>query len=858
MSFENSGNLSKPGAISGLQSSEILDFSVNVNPLGYPPELSKTVASALDNILHYPERSCASLCEIAADALRVKPSQIIAGNGSAEILNAITRAFKTRKAILPVPCCRSYKTACELAEILVEDFILSPGQNFQIDFSALSKRIKSNELVIVGRPANPTGAGFDSRDLIALANAKPEALFVVDEAFIEFVPASQCRSLVAEKLPENIIVLRSMSKFYAIPGLRLGLAITADSIAKKIRAQIPPCSVNSIAQSVGKTLFDLSDYNNKSRETVLKNRAELAGKLEHTNQLLVFPSQGNFLLCELQNSKINALELREKLLQNHRILICDCDIYTGLDEYYFRVAVRNRFENARLIEALKTELNCVNAPAIKIVKPTPAIMFQGTSSNAGKSVLAAGFCRILLQDGVRVAPFKAQNLSLNSFVTPSGKEMGRAQVTQAQACKIDPDFRMNPLLLKPDSATGCQVILNGYPVSDMQTEKYFDYKKYAFEEVCKSYDSLALEYDAIVLEGAGSPAEINLMQHDIVNMKMAQYAKSPVLLVGDIDRGGVFASFVGTMQIFNFYQRNLVAGFVINRFRGDSSQLAPAINYTQELTAKPTFGVIPFIKKLGLPEEDSVEFKSQIGVVKKTDAPIDIAVVDLPHISNFTDFDPLAGEPDVSLRVVNNAAKLGNPDVIILPGSKNTIVDFKALKSSQLADAILKLSRTSSVEIVGICGGLQMLGHSINDENPLDSDASISQALMLLDIHTKMQNSKTLMQTKAKHLATKCDVTGYEIHHGLTSGNSKPAVMSRDKIIGYQNENGLVWGTYLHGIFDADLFRRCWLDEIRKRKNLAPLSEIQFVYEIETALDNLADVMRQNMQIGKIYQAMNL
>lgn len=311
--------------------------------------------------------------------------------------------------------------------------------------------------------------------------------------------------------------------------------------------------------------------------------------------------------------------------------------------------------------------------------PTPALMLQGTSSNAGKSILTAAFCRILLQDGYRVAPFKAQNMALNSHVTADGLELGRAQAVQAAACRLDVDVRMNPVLLKPNSDTGSQVVVMGRPVGNMRVREYMAYKPVAFDAARAAYDSLAADVDVMVLEGAGSPAEVNLKAHDIVNMAMARHAEAKVLLVGDIDRGGVFASLVGTMELLDPWERDLVAGFVLNKFRGDATLLSPAYDVVTGRTGKPFLGVVPWLHDLGLPDEDSVSFRETLAG-RAPDVPagggmLDIVLVDLPHISNFTDLDALRREPDVAVRVVRSPEQLGSPDAIILPGSKNTLGD---------------------------------------------------------------------------------------------------------------------------------------------------------------------------------------
>jgi cobyric acid synthase CobQ len=486
-------------------------------------------------------------------------------------------------------------------------------------------------------------------------------------------------------------------------------------------------------------------------------------------------------------------------------------------------------------------------------------MIQGTASNAGKSVLNAAFCRILLQDGLKVAPFKAQNMSLNSFVTRDGGEMGRAQVTQAQACRIEPDVRMNPVLLKPNSHTGSQIILEGKPIGNMDAKHYFEYKKLAAEKVHHCYDSLAAEYDAVILEGAGSPAEVNLKKHDIVNMKMARYAQAPVLLAGDIDRGGLFAAFIGTMQTLNHWERELVAGFLINRFRGDASLLGDAMAITRTYTGKPTLGVIPFIRQLNLPEEDSVTFKNSIHAsTPPTHEHVSIMVIDLPHISNFTDLDALAAEPDVFLQVIDCPQPQYQPDAVIIPGSKNVIHDLDFLKKTGLADWVVQLAENSQAQIIGICGGFQMLGKTIYDPFAVESSFQSAQGLSLLNLSTTLAKEKTLTRTTAHHDLSGCSVTGYEIHHGQTTGTAEAILKNSEKTCGFASENRQVWGTYLHGVFDADQFRRYFVDQLRIQRQLPPLKTIQTVYDIDQALDRLAAIVREAVDMKQIYQIMGL
>lgn len=488
----------------------------------------------------------------------------------------------------------------------------------------------------------------------------------------------------------------------------------------------------------------------------------------------------------------------------------------------------------------------------------PALMLQGTTSNAGKSVLAAAFCRIFLQDGLRVAPFKAQNMSLNSFVTQDGGEMGRAQVVQARACRLDPDVWMNPVLLKPNSDTGSQVIVLGKPVGNMRVQAYTRYKERLRSVVEEAYDQLAASHEVMVLEGAGSPAEVNLKAHDLVNMAMARHARAAVLLAGDIDRGGVYAHFLGTYACLETWERRLLKGYVVNRFRGDARLLGPAHDFMQARTRRPVVGVVPYIRDLALPEEDSVSFKADgAGPVAQRRDAVELAVLDLPHISNFTDFDAFRVEPDVTLRIVRNVGELGQPDAVLLPGSKNVPGDLAYLRNSGLADALLRLWSRGRTRLVGICGGLQMLGAQISDPHGLEDAACGSFAgLGLLSLRTVLEREKLLKLTAARHSGSGAEVRGYEIHHGRTraGGDVEPLMWTSGQepaALGTKDER--CWGTYLHGVFDSDAFRRVFLDQLRLDRGWRPLKQVQARYDIEPALDRLADVVRDSVDMKRIY-----
>ncbi len=852
---EHGGNMRKLALEAGRSPEELLDFSANINPLGPPDWFRPLISSRLSSLVHYPDPDSSSLRASISGHYGVKEEAVLVGNGSTEIIHSLPRALPIRGAVIPVPSYSDYVNAVELAGKLVEKIFLKEEEAFQLDLSLLDKKISAGQLVFIGQPNNPTGLLIDSVALRTLALTHPSTFFVIDEAFFDFVEKTE--SLISNR-PSNVIILRSFTKFYAIPGLRLGYAIGEPHLIQKIKKVMPLWSVNGLAQAIGEHALQDHAYTLRTRALVQQQREFLLNEMQSIPGLTVFSGQANFLLVRLDRQDVDGPTLARQML-SLGIAIRVCDNFNGLDKRFFRVAVRSEGENLKLLHSLRKALK-VSLPSRADRRKTPAVMFQGTSSNAGKSILAAALCRILLQDGFRVAPFKAQNMSLNSFVTREGGEMGRAQAVQAQACRIDPDVRMNPILLKPNDDTGAQVILMGKPAGNMNVHQYIQYKPIAFDEAKKAYDALAKEFDVIVLEGAGSPAEVNLKDHDIVNMKMARYAEAPVLLVGDIDRGGVFASFVGTMEVLSEWERKQIAGFVINRFRGKEDLLGPAIEYTRYHTGLPCLGTVPYLHDLRLPEEDSVEFKSGALDGPLRESGIEIAVIDLPHISNFTDFDSLRIEPDVSLRIVRSTHDLNQPDAIILPGSKNVIGDLEYLRQSGLDRKIFDLSDKGRTEVVGLCGGFQMLGQSVEDPYGIESANQTTHGLGLMPISTVMAQQKTLVRTEGTHLRSRLKVRGYEIHHGQTEGTPLiPLVVREDgEIIGAETGKSNVWGTYLHGIFDADEFRRWFIDRLRVRRNLIAVGKVCAVYDLEPAYERLAEVVRRSLKMDEIYSVTGL
>lgn len=484
-----------------------------------------------------------------------------------------------------------------------------------------------------------------------------------------------------------------------------------------------------------------------------------------------------------------------------------------------------------------------------------SIMVQGTCSGAGKSLLVAGLCRVLSDMGHNVAPFKSQNMALNSYVTASGAEIGRAQALQAEAARVSPAVEMNPVLLKAMGESGCQVVLNGKVHSNMSAREYYAFKNVAWGAVEEAYKTLSDKYDVVVIEGAGSPAEINLTSEEIVNMRVARHAHSPVILVGDIDRGGVFASLYGTMGLLGDDAKR-IKGFVINRFRGDQSILDPGLETITKLTGVPVLGVLPYIRDVGLDEEDS------LALVRYTraqgdDGGLRVVVVMLDFISNFTDFSPLMHEPGVSVVFSSNPAEIEGADVLILPGSKNTIKDLSILRERGLDRAILKAA-SKGAQVVGVCGGLQMLGQRIADPEGIEGPPGEARGLALLDIETQLSHPKVLTQcvADASGMGISGEVRGYEIHMGRSTGElglMSARRLATGEVVADGSRKGNVWGTYLHGIFDNDNIRDAVLNPLREARGL-PLPEKPFRYmaERERLMDAWADVMREHLDMKQI------
>ena len=509
------------------------------------------------------------------------------------------------------------------------------------------------------------------------------------------------------------------------------------------------------------------------------------------------------------------------------------------------------------------------------------LMVQGTASHVGKSVLVAALCRIFRQDGFRVAPFKAQNMSNNSYVTRDGGEIGRAQAVQAEAAGVEARVEMNPVLLKPEADHISQVVLMGRPLRSAKTRDYFGLKSQLWDSVSSSLDSLREDFDLVIAEGAGSPAEINLKATEIVNMRVALYAGAPVLLCGDIDRGGVFAALVGTLELLEPQERDIVKGFVINKFRGDINLLTDGLTWLEKRTGIPVAGVVHHYRDIHIPEEDSVALDLADPVTLDPSGPVlDIAVIQMPHISNFDDFDSLAREPGVSLRYVESADQLGKPDLVILPGTKTTIPDLAWMEGRGLTEAIRRMHRDGAA-VIGICGGFQMLGAKVYDPENIESSQTEIDGIGLLPITTVFAGTKETHRIKGWVEADTgllagargAEITGYEIHMGRTSGEGLQApfaqapfsiedrsdvpVTAETSQEGLLDSPGRVLGTYIHGLFHNGRLRRAVLQNLARIKGAEMPPPAQDA-TMDGEYDKLADWVRASLNMDLVYEMTGL
>ena len=504
---------------------------------------------------------------------------------------------------------------------------------------------------------------------------------------------------------------------------------------------------------------------------------------------------------------------------------------------------------------------------MKELRPAKVVMIQGTGSSVGKSFIVTGLCRLFAQDGYRVAPFKAQNMSLNSAVTPAGLEIGRAQAVQAEAAGVEPEVEMNPVLLKPEGNRTSQLVVMGKMRGKLQAMDFLTRKRRLWTVVADALDSLRQRYDIIVVEGAGSPAEINLRSGDIVNMAIALHANAPVFLVGDIDKGGVFASLYGTVELVAKCERELVKGFIINKFRGDVELLRPGLDMIEDLTSIPVAGVLPYLTDVYVPEEDSPRM-ARVSDQDVLGGTIDVAILALPHMANFDEFDPLARRDGVRLRYVRQASELGRPDLVIIPGSKTTVDDLVALRQSGLEEGVRR-HLADERPLIGVCGGMQMLGSSIHDPEGVESDQPVVDGMGILDIDTHFMGDKMTTQTRGTVVggagllegATGLPFSGYEIHVGISGsqGHAKPALSPDDggPPVGFTDDSGRVLGTYVHDLFKNDTVVDNILRNVASMRGLAGHYETTD-FSQDAEYNRLSSYIREYLDVGLLYSSMGI
>jgi cobyric acid synthase CobQ/L-threonine-O-3-phosphate decarboxylase len=842
-----------------------LDFSVNVNPLGAPSWVKGVLTRAEPLVERYPEACATTMTAALAAAHHVGPDSVICGNGSTEILSWIVQALRPRRPAWVIPAYAGYAEACAAAGCPgIGLSATRPGGMFPPDWEAL--RAGDSDLLFLASPNNPTGLTLDPAAVLSFAASVPARTVVLDESFTDFLPDAVQRTLIRPGMPPNLIVVKSVTKFFAIPGLRLGLACAAPGLLGRLAAARLPWSVNGIAQAVGAQLYDDADYVARTRRMVPAWRDALVAGLAAFPGMTVHPSEAPFVLCRLPPDW-TASRLQADLLR-HGVLIRSCANFPGLGEAYCRLAVRAPGEQEELLAALGEVLGGVARPRRR---RTPAIMVVGTTSHAGKSVVAAGLCRVFARRGLRVAPFKAQNMALNSYVTAEGGEMGRAQVTQARAARVAPHTDMNPVLLKPTGDTGSQIIVNGRAIGTMSAREYYTRKTELRETAHAAYDRLCARHELLVLEGAGSPAEINLREQDFVNLDMAVYAGARAVLVADIDRGGVFASIYGTLALLPAAQRRTICGVIINKFRGDPSLLTDGLREIEALTGVPVLGVLPYLADLQIEEEDSLGIEGRSG---RAATVLDLAVVRLPRISNYTDFLALERRPGVRVRYVTDPRALRGADAIILPGSKNTRDDLAFLHARGFTARICRLYE-QGIPVLGICGGYQMLGREVLDPEGVEGEPGRTAGLDLLPVTTTLAKEKELAQVSGTVTAA-CAFAdagtvfrGYEIHAGQTGQPSEGLAPLRildrrgqacaeEAGVALANDGRFVFGAYVHGLFDEDAMARQFVQWLCRRKGIDPEQLDQDAApDPDQAFDRVADMLEQHVDMKRLEEGLH-
>ncbi len=839
-----------------------IDFSVNLNPLGMPPAIEAYLRAGKVAWDHYPDPYADVAITTLAHTHSLSPDQVLLGNGSTELFALVLRVLKPRKVSWIDPCYCGYQEVCQALGMDGESLLCTDEEkDFAIDLSALT--LGQDDLLFLASPNNPTGRILDTLSVLETARRNPRTWFVLDESYLDFLEDGVSDSAMGREMPANLIVIKSFTKFFALPGLRLGMLCAQTPLTTRLRHGLLPWSVNAAAIAVAPLLYADREFLKESRRCMGEWRESLVHKLSGLGDIRVFPSSANFLYLGLP-PQWPARMVQRELLQSGLLIRAYGEPHEP-DGYFCRVAVRRPEENEELIQGLG-KLFGVRKLALEraSAKATQAIMVLGTMSNSGKSTIAAALCRYVARKGGKVAPFKAQNMSLNSYVTPEGGEIGRAQAVQAKAAGVEPHTDMNPVLLKPTGAGLMQVIVDGKAVGNFKAREYYAQKGALRIQVQQAYDRLATRYETIILEGAGSPAEINLRREDFVNASMAEYAGARCILVADIDRGGVFASILGTVQLLPERHRKLLAGIIINKFRGDASLLDPGIEEIERLTGVPVLGVLPYLEDLQWEEEDSLGLESRSSALPSL---LDIAVIRLPYLSNYTDFHPFEHIPGLSLRYVSKPEQLGNPDLIILPGTKNVRHDMDFLRGSGLAKSLLAAA-DRHIPLFGICGGYQILGLGIKDPLGLEGEPGETRGLGLLPVETILEREKELSRVEARNISLPflpegAACAGYEIHMGRTTVTGPGQVLLQTlrkndtdcgENSGFLSPNTQVFGCYLHGLFDRPETCQGLLHWLARRKGLEWKGKAAEENRSSVMVfDRLADALESHVDLDRLF-----
>lgn len=820
---------------------DFLDFSVNTNPFWTAPT-SLDADAARAAWARYPEADAEGTSRLLARTLGADPAHMLATAGAIEALYLAARLFTGRTAHILQPGFADYGRACSAAGVHCRSVAVPPGSTHLQPFIPV---LSGADVVVMGTPVNPTGRLFGDLLETITHPALAGTSWILDEAFIDFTPggaAAHSRLRELDSLP-HVLLLGALTKSWGLPGLRLGFAATGSTEwMHRLRAMQPPWSVNGFAEQWARSHLHANNHAamRRSLEQLPSAREMLRAAMGAVPGLRVLESDANFLLVESLSASARCIA---EDLGREGILVRVCDGFENLDpERFLRVAVRGTADNRRLVESLvracapstavgpgrvlarsagvadspaPSRLTVAGAPRVREMR---AVSVLGTSSNSGKSWMATALCALLRRRGLRVAPFKAQNMSNNSAVSWEGGEMGRAQAVQAEACGLPPSVRMNPILLKPSGAIGSQLVVLGEARGHVAAGEYYKQIDSLWPVVTESLQYWGERSDVLVLEGAGSPVELNLLHRDLVNLRPVRHLDGRWLLVADIERGGVFAQAAGTWRLVSGEDQRRCIGLVVNKFRGDLALFSDAGMHFAPHFQAPYLGTLPFRGDLQPEDEDSLCIENQ-PQTSPTPGEGCIEWIRFPHVSNAQDAAPWGEDAGIRIRWTADPATVSKARVVVLPGSKNTIADLGWMHRTGLAEAVVA-AHAAGAQVVGICGGFQMLGLEVSDPEGLAGDAGSVKGLGLLPVRTVFSRQKEVRAVAAEWRGEVWQ--GYEIHMGQTrvcGGKVVPFLKVADSEAGalgvpadaaWRAEGAIgerVWGTYLHGLFECAQIR---------------------------------------------------